>query len=113
MIIMCKDNTIRVEIGDKQYAWPSYMDCPLEITSTFIIHVTKMLKAIPIDIGFDNSTGIVVAGKVKLKPSNLINEVWKDTDITFESTEVQAFCNAVWTDKYKRIFQIKTERGLI
>ena len=31
--------------------------------------------------------------------------VWSDTDISGESTEVQAICNAVWTDAVKTAYQ--------
>ena len=30
---------------------------------------------------------------------------WGDTDISGESTEVQAICNAVWTDAVKTLYQ--------
>ena len=30
---------------------------------------------------------------------------WGDTDISGESTEVQAICNAVWTDAIKTLYQ--------
>jgi hypothetical protein len=30
---------------------------------------------------------------------------WGDTDISSESTEVQAICNAVWTDAVKTAYQ--------
>jgi len=30
---------------------------------------------------------------------------WADTDISGESTEVQAICNAVWTDAVKTAYQ--------
>ena len=30
---------------------------------------------------------------------------WADTDISDESTEVQAICNAVWTDAVKTAYQ--------
>ena len=33
------------------------------------------------------------------------NTVWADTDISGESTEVQAICNAVWTDAVKTAYQ--------
>ena len=32
-------------------------------------------------------------------------DTWSDTDISGESTEVQAICNAVWTDAIKTSFQ--------
>ena len=31
--------------------------------------------------------------------------VWSDTDISGESTEVQAICSAVWTDAVKTAYQ--------
>ena len=30
---------------------------------------------------------------------------WADTDISNQSTEVQAICNAVWTDAVKKAYQ--------
>ena len=32
-------------------------------------------------------------------------DTWGDTDISSESTEVQAICNAVWTDAVKTAYQ--------
>jgi len=33
------------------------------------------------------------------------DDTWGDTDISGESTEVQAICNAVWTDAIKTSYQ--------
>jgi hypothetical protein len=33
------------------------------------------------------------------------SDTWGDTDISGESTEVQAICNAVWTDAVKTAYQ--------
>jgi len=33
------------------------------------------------------------------------DDTWADTDISSESTEVQAICNAVWTDAVKTAYQ--------
>ena len=33
------------------------------------------------------------------------DETWADTDISSESTEVQAICNAVWTSAVKTAYQ--------
>lgn len=33
------------------------------------------------------------------------DDTWGDTDISGESTEVQAICNAVWTDAVKTAYQ--------
>ena len=33
------------------------------------------------------------------------SDTWGDTDISSESTEVQAICNAVWTDAVKTAYQ--------
>ena len=33
------------------------------------------------------------------------DDTWGDTDISGESTEVQAICNAVWTDAVKTLYQ--------
>ena len=38
-------------------------------------------------------------------PSTKSGNSWADTDISGESTEVQAICNAVWTDAVKTAYQ--------
>lgn len=39
---------------------------------------------------------------------------WADTDISNQSAEVQAICNAVWTDAVKKAFQAaKDKEGLV
>ena len=40
-----------------------------------------------------------------LSCSTKSGDTWGDTDISGESTEVQAICNAVWTDAVKTLFQ--------
>jgi hypothetical protein len=40
-----------------------------------------------------------------LAPSTKSGDTWADTDISGESTEVQAICNAVWTDAVKTAYQ--------
>ena len=40
-----------------------------------------------------------------LQCSTKSDDTWGDTDISGESTEVQAICNAVWTDAVKTLFQ--------
>ena len=40
-----------------------------------------------------------------LSCSTKTGDTWGDTDISGESTEVQAICNAVWTDAVKTLFQ--------
>jgi len=40
-----------------------------------------------------------------LHPSTKASGSWADTDISNESTEVKAICNAVWTDAVKTAFQ--------
>ena len=40
-----------------------------------------------------------------LAPSTKSDDAWADTDISGESTEVQAICNAVWTDAVKTAYQ--------
>jgi plasmid rolling circle replication initiator protein Rep len=37
--------------------------------------------------------------------STKTDDTWADTDISGESTEVQAICNAVWTDAVKTLYQ--------
>ena len=40
-----------------------------------------------------------------LQCSTKTGDTWADTDISGESTEVQAICNAVWTDAVKTAYQ--------
>ena len=40
-----------------------------------------------------------------LSCSTKSGDTWGDTDISDESTEVQAICNAVWTDAVKTAYQ--------
>ena len=40
-----------------------------------------------------------------LHPSKKTDDTWGDTDISGESAEVQAICNAVWTDAVKTAYQ--------
>ncbi len=37
--------------------------------------------------------------------SDKSGDTWGDTDISLQSTEVQAICNAVWTDAVKTAYQ--------
>ena len=38
-------------------------------------------------------------------PSTKTGDTWAGTDISGESAEVQAICNAVWTDAVKTAYQ--------
>ena len=40
-----------------------------------------------------------------LNCSSKVDDSWTDTDISGESAEVQAVCNAVWTDAVKTAYQ--------
>ena len=40
-----------------------------------------------------------------LQCSTKTDDTWADTDISGESTEVQAICNAVWTDAVKTAYR--------
>ena len=40
-----------------------------------------------------------------LHPRTKSGDTWGDTDISKESTEVQAICNAVWSDAVKTAYQ--------
>ena len=40
-----------------------------------------------------------------LHPSTKASGSWADTDISNESTEVKAICNAVWDDATKKAYQ--------
>ena len=40
-----------------------------------------------------------------LHPSTKTGDTWADTDISNQSTEVKAICNAVWNDTIKKSYQ--------
>tara|TARA_R100000773_G_scaffold41595_1_gene38219 strand:- start:2819 stop:3094 length:276 start_codon:yes stop_codon:yes gene_type:complete len=40
-----------------------------------------------------------------LHPSTKTGDNWADTDISDQSTEVKAICNAVWNDTIKKAYQ--------
>ena len=44
-----------------------------------------------------------------LSCSTKSDDTWSDTDISDQSTEVQAICNAVWTDAVKTAYQKATD----
>tara|TARA_B100001564_G_C20532453_1_gene620404 strand:+ start:316 stop:603 length:288 start_codon:yes stop_codon:yes gene_type:complete len=44
-----------------------------------------------------------------LHPSTKASGSWADTDISGESTEVKAICNAIWTDAIKTAFQTQQD----
>ena len=48
-----------------------------------------------------------------LHPSTKASGSWADTDISGESSEVQAICNAVWTDAVKTAFQTAQDANTI
>lgn len=48
-----------------------------------------------------------------LHPSTKASGSWADTDISGESSEVQAICNAVWTDAIKTAFQTQQDANTI
>ena len=44
-----------------------------------------------------------------LHPSTKASGSWADTDISGESTEVKAICNAIWTDAIKTAYQTQQD----
>ena len=48
-----------------------------------------------------------------VQPSTKASGSWADTDISGESAEVQAICNAVWTDAIKTAFQEQQDAAMI
>lgn len=40
-----------------------------------------------------------------LECSTKTNDVWSNTDISGETTEIQGICNAVWTDAIRTAYQ--------
>jgi hypothetical protein len=48
----------------------------------------------------------IFSGEIRAANNAITTEgTWADTDISGESTEVQAICNAVWTDAVKTAYQ--------
>ena len=47
-----------------------------------------------------------------VQPSTKASGSWADTDISGESTEVKAICNAVWTDAVKTAFQAQQDAAM-
>ena len=47
-----------------------------------------------------------------LNPSTKTGDTWGDTDISGESSEVQAICNAVWTDAIKTAHKAHMENTM-
>ena len=47
-----------------------------------------------------------------VQPSTKASGSWANTDISGESTEVQAICNAVWTDAVKTAFQAQQDAAM-
>ena len=48
-----------------------------------------------------------------VNPSTKASGSWVDTDISGESTAVQAICNAAWTDAVKTAFQAQQDASRI
>ena len=48
-----------------------------------------------------------------LQCSTKSGDTWGDTDISSESTEVQAICNAVWSDAVKTAYQTAMDAAAI
>lgn len=48
-----------------------------------------------------------------LHPSKKVDGSWTDTDISGESTEVQAICNAVWSNSVKTAYQTMIDAQVI
>jgi hypothetical protein len=47
-----------------------------------------------------------------VQPSIKSSGSWADTDISGESTEVKAICNALWTDAVKTAFQAQQDAAM-
>ena len=74
-------------------------------------HVQVRTKTSVIENGVDddgNATSVELSSgfhRHVLSCSTKSGDTWADTDISGESTEVQAICNAVWTDAVKTAYQ--------
>ena len=65
-------------------------------------HVQVRTKTSVMEDGVELSSGF---HRHVLSCSTKSGDTWGDTDISSESTEVQAICNAVWTDAVKTAYQ--------
>jgi hypothetical protein len=65
-------------------------------------HVQVRTKTSVVEDGVELSSGF---HRHVLQCSTKSGDTWGDTDISGESTEVQAICNAVWTDAVKTAYQ--------
>jgi hypothetical protein len=65
-------------------------------------HVQVRTKTSVMEDGVELSSGF---HRHVLQCSTKSGDTWGDTDISGESTEVQAICNAVWTDAVKTAYQ--------
>ena len=64
------------------------------------IEIVGDLKAINIRV-----TSIITENDIEISRSNIRRVLNCDTDITGEDSEVQAICNAVWTDEIKAAYE--------
>ena len=62
------------------------------------VRTATVIKRDAVEISRSFSRHVVV-------PSTKTDDTWADTDISGESTEVQAIANAVWTDAIKTNYQ--------
>jgi len=65
-------------------------------------HVQVRTKTSVMEDGVELSSGF---HRHVLSCSTKSGDTWGDTDISSESTEVQAICNAVWSDAVKTAYQ--------
>jgi hypothetical protein len=65
-------------------------------------HVQVRTKTSVVEDGVELSSGF---HRHVLQCSTKSGDTWGDTDISSESTEVQAICNAVWTSAVKTAYQ--------
>jgi hypothetical protein len=64
------------------------------------IEIVGDFKAINIRVA-----SIITENHIEISRSNIRRVLNCDTDITGEDAEVQAICNAVWTDKIKAAYE--------
>ena len=64
------------------------------------IEIVGDFKAINIRVA-----SIITENDIEISRSNIRRVLNCDTDITGEDSEVQAICNAVWTDKIKAAYE--------
>ena len=77
------------------------MDDKIEVVGDF-----KMVHIRTARVIYDDGAEISRGYKRRIiEPAGYVNGTWSNTDISGESSEIQAVCNAVWTDAVRTAFK--------